>query len=241
MLDAARERAQRARPARRPLPLAHHQRRGGLAAAMRRARPSTTSTPTSHSRCASTSRSAATQFLHDGGAEMLVETARFWAELGFFSERREGEVLINGVTGPDEYTTVVDNNAFTNLMARENLEIAVRPWSRCARSYPRPHAAGHRDRPERRRARRWRRAAEGMYVPRDDEARSPAGRRVPRPRAVGLRGHAARALPPAPALPSAVHLSAPGDQAGRRDARGFLLGNSSRPRRSAASSTTTTR
>ncbi|HEY6692929.1 MAG TPA: hypothetical protein VI006_08765, partial [Solirubrobacteraceae bacterium] len=45
------------------------------------------------------------------GAEVLVETARFWMELGFFSERRDGRFCINGVTGPDEYTTVVDNNA----------------------------------------------------------------------------------------------------------------------------------
>ena len=57
---------------------------------------------------------------------MLVETARLWMELGFFSERRGGRFCINGVTGPDEYTTVVDNNAYTNLMAKENLEVAVR-------------------------------------------------------------------------------------------------------------------
>ena len=56
---------------------------------------------------------------------MLVETARFWVDLGFFSERRDGRFVINGVTGPDEYTTVVDNNAFTNLMARENIEGAA--------------------------------------------------------------------------------------------------------------------
>ena len=47
-------------------------------------------------------------------------------ELGFFSERRDGRFCINGVTGPDEYTTVVDNNAYTNLMAKENLEVAAR-------------------------------------------------------------------------------------------------------------------
>ena len=42
------------------------------------------------------------------------------------SERRGGRFCLNGVTGPDEYTTVVDNNAYTNLMARENLEGAAR-------------------------------------------------------------------------------------------------------------------
>ena len=46
---------------------------------------------------------------HRFGAEILVETARFWWDLGFFSPRHEGRFCINGVTGPDEYTAVVDN------------------------------------------------------------------------------------------------------------------------------------
>lgn len=66
-----------------------------------------------------------TDFLHGPGAEILVETARLWADLGFFSERRGGKFCINGVTGPDEYNTVVDNNTFTNLMARKNLRFAA--------------------------------------------------------------------------------------------------------------------
>ena len=65
-------------------------------------------------------------FLLDQGAEVLVETARFWMRLGFFSERRDGRFCIHSVTGPDEYTTVVDNNAYTNLMAKQNLEVATR-------------------------------------------------------------------------------------------------------------------
>ncbi len=52
---------------------------------------------------------------------MLVETARLWRDLGFFSERNDGKFCIHGVTGPDEYNTVVNNNTYTNLMARENL------------------------------------------------------------------------------------------------------------------------
>jgi hypothetical protein len=61
------------------------------------------------------------QFLEDCGAEMLVETARLWLDLGFYSPLRGGKFCINGVTGPDEYNTVVNNNAYTNLMARQNL------------------------------------------------------------------------------------------------------------------------
>ena len=45
---------------------------------------------------------------------------------GGISERKDGRFCINSVTGPDEYTTVVDNNAYTNLMAKENLEVATR-------------------------------------------------------------------------------------------------------------------
>ncbi|MGA7688130.1 MAG: beta-phosphoglucomutase family hydrolase [Jiangellales bacterium] len=59
------------------------------------------------------------------GAELLVETARMWADIGFFSDRHGGRYVIQKVTGPDEYTTVVDNNLFTNLMAAENLALAV--------------------------------------------------------------------------------------------------------------------
>jgi alpha,alpha-trehalose phosphorylase len=65
------------------------------------------------------------EFLTECGAEMLVETARLWCSLGFFSTRKAGKFCINGVTGPDEYNTVVNNNTYTNLMARENLRYAV--------------------------------------------------------------------------------------------------------------------
>ena len=64
-------------------------------------------------------------FMEECGAEMLIETARLWFDLGFFSERRDGRFCIHRVTGPDEYTTVVDNNTYTNLMARENLRNAA--------------------------------------------------------------------------------------------------------------------
>ncbi len=64
------------------------------------------------------------EFLMREGAELLVETARMWAELGFW--RADGSAFhIHGVTGPDEYTTVVNDNLFTNLMARFNLRAAA--------------------------------------------------------------------------------------------------------------------
>jgi alpha,alpha-trehalose phosphorylase len=100
-------------------------------------------------------------FMLDRGAEVVFETARLWMKLGFFSERRGGLFCINSVTGPDEYTTVVDNNAYTNLMAKQNLEIAVRisEWL----------GATGADLVTEHEVAQWRRAAELMYVPRHDE------------------------------------------------------------------------
>jgi len=76
------------------------------------------------------------EFLHREGVDIAVETARLWATLGFWrssdgvadsNEAGEGEVFhIHGVTGPDEYTTVVNDNLFTNVMARFNLRFAAR-------------------------------------------------------------------------------------------------------------------
>ena len=65
------------------------------------------------------------EFLWRKGTEMLVETSRMWCGLGFFSERLGGLFCLHGVAGPDEYTTVVDNNLYTNLMAQNNLRFAA--------------------------------------------------------------------------------------------------------------------
>ena len=62
-------------------------------------------------------------FMEEYGAEMLVETARLWMELGNYYE---GTFQIHAVTGPDEYTCLVNNNYYTNVLARYNLEWAVK-------------------------------------------------------------------------------------------------------------------
>ncbi|MDO5628635.1 MAG: glycosyl hydrolase family 65 protein [Mobilicoccus sp.] len=64
-------------------------------------------------------------FLARDGIEILIETARMWADLGFWHDNSQQTFNIHGVTGPDEYTTVVNNNLFTNVMARFNLERAA--------------------------------------------------------------------------------------------------------------------
>src|SRR5581483_1164624 len=62
-------------------------------------------------------------FEYPVGADLLVETARLWVSLGQFD--RAGRFRIDGVTGPDEYSAIADNNLYTNLMAQQNLRAAI--------------------------------------------------------------------------------------------------------------------
>jgi alpha,alpha-trehalose phosphorylase len=78
-------------------------------------------------------------FLLEVGAEVLIETARMWESLGFYGV--DGCFHIHGVTGPDEYTTVVNDNAFTNLMARLNLNHAAHAVRSIEAEHPAAHAA----------------------------------------------------------------------------------------------------
>jgi alpha,alpha-trehalose phosphorylase len=63
------------------------------------------------------------EFEREAGFELLVETARLWRSVGHHGP--DGSFRIDGVTGPDEYTAIVDNNVYTNLMAQRNLRAAA--------------------------------------------------------------------------------------------------------------------
>ena len=62
-------------------------------------------------------------FIREKGAEIIMETARLWMDVGCFFD---GKFHINDVTGPDEYTCIVNNNYYTNIVARYNLTWAVK-------------------------------------------------------------------------------------------------------------------
>src|SRR5207245_10304794 len=62
-------------------------------------------------------------FEREVGLELLVETARLWRSLGHHDP--QGRFRIDGVTGPDEYSAISDNNVYTNLMAQRNLRAAA--------------------------------------------------------------------------------------------------------------------
>lgn len=107
--------------------------------------------------------------LTEFGVELLVETARLWVSLGFYPED-DGPFHIHGVTGPDEYSAVVDDNVYTNLTAREHLAFAADAVDELRRR----DAAAFRELAARlslgdQEPGDWRRAAERMFVPFDEE------------------------------------------------------------------------
>ena len=102
------------------------------------------------------------QFERGPGLELLVATARLWCSLGHHDA--EGGFRIDGVTGPDEYTALIDNNVYTNLMAARNLRTAAELASR----HPQHSAALGVDEDE---AAHWRSAADAMVIPFDHELR----------------------------------------------------------------------
>ncbi|GHO47136.1 hypothetical protein KSX_52990 [Ktedonospora formicarum] len=99
-------------------------------------------------------------FEQEVGLELLVETARLWHSLGFLDTH--GKFLINGVTGPDEYSALVNNNVYTNLLAQQNLRAAAE----ASRRHPQVARSLGVDTDE---ITSWNEAAEKMIIPYDQE------------------------------------------------------------------------
>ena len=105
-------------------------------------------------------------FMAECGTEMLVETARFFYDLGFFSEAKDGRFVINCVTGPDEYNVLVNNNTYTNRIAAETMRNAAKfihlLEKKCPEKYKSLCEAIGYDPEE---AADWEKAADLMYYP----------------------------------------------------------------------------
>ncbi|HEX2903747.1 MAG TPA: glycosyl hydrolase family 65 protein [Jatrophihabitans sp.] len=100
-----------------------------------------------------------TEFDRHSALPILVQTARLWLELGHYGEQ-DGAFHIEGVTGPDEYSALVADNTYTNLMAARNLRYAAL----CAQRWvPEAERLGV----DRRETEEWLRAAEHMHLPVD--------------------------------------------------------------------------
>jgi alpha,alpha-trehalose phosphorylase len=96
------------------------------------------------------------EFERRTGVELLVETARLWHSLGHHDTH--GRFHIDGVTGPDEYSAIADDNTYTNLMAQANLRAAAAAVER----HPDQGNALGVDEEE---TAGWRDAAEAMTLP----------------------------------------------------------------------------
>jgi len=106
------------------------------------------------------------EFFRKYAIEVLIETARLWVDTGHFLD---GQFRIDGVTGPDEYTAIVNNNYYTNVMAKFNLEWAVKAYHMLEQSdletledlnkrlFIEPEEIGL-----------WKQAAEKMFIPYDE-------------------------------------------------------------------------
>ncbi|GAA1833918.1 glycoside hydrolase family 65 protein [Microlunatus capsulatus] len=124
----------------------------------------------SYALCKYVAASGDEDFMWREGIDILVETARMWADLGFWREDGDGSrsFHIHGVTGPDEYTTVVNDNLFTNVMARYNLAQAAELVRHMCEDLPEAHRNAverlelHPDEVE-----EWTAAARAMAIPYD--------------------------------------------------------------------------
>ena len=124
----------------------------------------------SYALCKYVAASGDEDFMWREGIDILVETARMWADLGFWREDGDGtrSFHIHGVTGPDEYTTVVNDNLFTNVMARYNLAQAAELVRHMCEDLPEAHTSAverlnlHREEVE-----EWAAAAKAMAIPYD--------------------------------------------------------------------------
>lgn len=97
------------------------------------------------------------QFMKEIGAKVVFETARFWGSFGHFGNKEgQRQFCIDGVTGPDEYTALVNNNYYTNKMAQSNLSYAVE----LAKQYPEMITETESS--------QWQDAAQNMYLPYDE-------------------------------------------------------------------------
>ncbi len=103
------------------------------------------------------------EFLADEGAEILIETARFWASRA--QSKKDGSFHVERIIGPDEYHESVDDNAFTNYMAKKNLLVAAA----VARQIGRPKAATLGVTPDE--ITEWENIAQRMYLGVDENAR----------------------------------------------------------------------
>ena len=110
------------------------------------------------------------EFIRDYGAEIIFETARIWLYIGAFNNDHAERFCIYTVTGPDEYTALVNNNFYTNAMAKSHLNYAAALAEKMAlddsEAFERIRQKIELSTEE---IRQWQAAANAMYLPKDEK------------------------------------------------------------------------
>jgi maltose phosphorylase len=109
-------------------------------------------------------------YLSEYGLEVLLGIARFWAQRVHFSERR-GKYVMHGVTGPNEYENNVNNNWYTNYIARWCLLFAMESLQYVEQHHPERYEAivektkfyRHTE------TKQWQEIVDNLYLPEDKE------------------------------------------------------------------------
>jgi len=104
----------------------------------------------------------------DFGAEIVLETARLWEDLGAYIPRKGNRFCYNEVTGPDEYTALVNNNFYTNLMAQWHLNYAYETACNLEENHPEVYRRlAEKIDLDQEELQAWKRAADNMFIPYD--------------------------------------------------------------------------
>ncbi|MBU0479260.1 hypothetical protein KKC91_11935 [bacterium] len=104
------------------------------------------------------------KFIRDYATEIIIETARFWESRVHFSPIKK-KYVINTVKGPDEYGWIVNNNVYTNWMARWNLTIAGEIIKLMKKKHPKAWKKVKRKiNFEGRESIKWRKIANNIYI-----------------------------------------------------------------------------
>ncbi len=103
------------------------------------------------------------------GMEVLIAIARFWHQRASFSQPKNKYVIL-GVTGPNEYENNVNNNWYTNYIAKWCIDYAVENLNKIKTEYENDHIRiRNKTKLSNAEIKEWKKVADNMYFPYSDE------------------------------------------------------------------------
>ena len=110
------------------------------------------------------------EFARKEGLDILIETARFYEAYGHYDDLRDGAFVMNDVTGPDEYTAIVNNNFYTNLLAKHTFNYAIKWVNKALEENDEvTQQTLNRLHFNKQELKAWKKAADSMFLPYDED------------------------------------------------------------------------